>query len=114
MTRVSAVLTDNGREFCGTDNHPYELYLALNDIEHRRTKVRSPKPNGFVERFQRTVLEDFCVETVRTTFYETVEALQTDLDTWLRFYNTERPRQGYRNLGRSPCDMVQLYLQSVT
>jgi transposase InsO family protein len=111
---VSAVLTDNGREFCGTQNHPYELYLALNDIEHRRTKVRSPKTNGFVERFQRTVLEEFFVETLRTTLYETVEALQTDLDTWLRFYNTERPHQGYRNLGRRPYDTVRLYLQSVT
>ena len=56
---VKAVLTDNGREFCGTENHPYELYLDLNDIEHRRTKVRSPKTNGFVERFNRTVLDEF-------------------------------------------------------
>jgi transposase len=52
---VGAILTDNEREFCGTSAHPYELYLALNDIEHRRTKVRSPKTNGFVERFIRTV-----------------------------------------------------------
>jgi transposase InsO family protein len=36
---VSAVLTDNGREFCGKEaQHPYELFLALSDIEHRRTK----------------------------------------------------------------------------
>lgn len=111
---VQAVLTDNGREFCGTDTHPYELYLALNDIEHRRTRVRTPRTNGFVERFQRTVLEEFFVQTLRTTFYETVEALQADLDTWLRFYNIERPHQGYRNMGRRPYDTVQLYLQSVT
>ena len=110
---IQAVLTDNGREFCGTDNHPYELYLALNDIEHRRTKVRTPRTNGFVERFQRTVLEEFLVETLRTTFYETVDALQTDLDAWLRHYNTERPHQGYRNLGRRPLETIQLYLQSV-
>ena len=56
---VTAVLTDNGREFCGTERHPYELYLALNDIEHRKTKVRSPQTNGFVERFNGTVLEEF-------------------------------------------------------
>lgn len=111
---VQAILTDNGREFCGTDNHAYELYLALNDIEHRRTKVRSPQTNGFVERFQRTVLEEFIVETLRTTFYETVEALQTDLDHWLSQYNTERPHQGYRNMGRRPIETIQLYLQSVT
>ena len=111
---VNAVLTDNGREFAGTDNHPYELYLALNDIEHRRTKVRSPQTNGFVERFQRTVLEEFFVETLRTTFYETVDALQSDLDAWLKHYNTERPHQGYRNLGRRPSETIQQYLQSVT
>lgn len=111
---VQAVLTDNGREFCGTDTHPYELYLALNDIEHRRTRVRTPRTNGFVERFQRTVLEEFFVQTLRTNFYETVEALQADLDAWLRFYNIERPHQGYRNMGRRPYDTLQLYLQSVT
>jgi transposase InsO family protein len=46
---VKSVLTDNGREFCGTERHPYELYLDLNGIEHRRTRVKSPKTNGFVE-----------------------------------------------------------------
>jgi transposase InsO family protein len=56
---VGAILTDNGREFCGTERHPYELYLDLNGIEHRRTRVRSPKTNGFVERFNGTVLDEF-------------------------------------------------------
>lgn len=111
---VNAVLTDNGREFCGTDNHPYELYLALNDIEHRRTRVRTPQTNGFVERFHRTVLEEFFVEALRTTFYETVGALQTDLDAWLVYYNTERPHQGYRNMGRRPIDTVNLFVRSVS
>ena len=63
---VSAVLTDNGREFCGKETHPYELYLELNDIEHRRTRVRSPKTNGFVERFNRTVLDEFFRKAFRT------------------------------------------------
>ena len=111
---VSAVLTDNGREFCGKDTHPYELYLALNEIEHRRTKVRTPQTNGFVERFQRTVLEEFFIPALRTTFYETVAALQDDLDRWLLFYNTERPHQGYRNLGRRPIETVNLFLQPVS
>lgn len=111
---VSAVLTDNGREFCGKDTHPYELYLALNEIEHRRTKVRTPQTNGFVERFQRTVLEEFFIPALRTTFYETVAALQDDLDRWLLFYNTERPHQGYRNLGRRPIETIDLFLQPVS
>jgi transposase InsO family protein len=49
---IEAVLTDNGREFCGTQTHPYEFYLALNEIEHRHTKGRRPQTNGFVERLK--------------------------------------------------------------
>lgn len=107
---VKALLTDNGREFCGTVAHPYELYLALNDIEHRRTKVRSPKTNGFVERFNRTVLDEFFRKAFREKFYGSVETLQDDLDSWLLHYNTERPHRGYRNMGRRPLDTVNLYL----
>lgn len=108
---VTAVLTDNGREFCGKETHPYELYLSLNDIEHRTTKVRHPQTNGFVERFNRTVLDEFFRTAFRTKFYESVEALQADLDQWLIHYNTERPHQGYRNMGRRPIDTVQLFVK---
>ena len=107
---VGAVLTDNGREFCGTDKHPYELYLDLNGIEHRRTRVRTPKTNGFVERFNGTILEEFFRATMRETFYETVEALQADLDAWLVHYNTERPHLGYRNMGRRPVETVMSFV----
>jgi transposase InsO family protein len=107
---VGAVLTDNGKEFCGTDTHPYELFLALAEIEHRRTKVNCPRTNGFVERFHRTVLDEFFRVKLRTTLYESLEALQTDLDTWLVYYNQERSHLGYRNLGRRPIDTVNEYL----
>jgi transposase InsO family protein len=117
---VSAVLTDTGGEFCsevtGGDRgkeaqHPYESRLALSRIEHRRTKIRSPKMNGFVERFYQTVSDEFFRVRLRGTFYESVAALQTDLDEWLRFYNEERPHLGYRNLGRRPLETVCLFLQ---
>ena len=107
---VSKVLTDNGREFCGTDSHPFELYLALNDIRHKKTKVRSPRTNGFVERFHRTVLDEFFRQAFRTKLYLSVEELQADLDGWLLYYNTERPHQGYRNMGRRPMDTVAEFL----
>lgn len=110
---VVAVLTDNGREFCGTPTHPFELYLALTELEHRRTKVRHPQTNGFVERFHRTVKEEFFEVALHETFYESVEALQADLDRWLVHYNTERPHLGYRNLGKWPLDTVNTHL-SVT
>ena len=109
---VDTVLTDNGKEFCGTDAHPYELYLALAGIEHRTTRVRRPQSNGFVERFHRTVLEEFFRVALRAKFYETLESLQQDLDVWMDSYNTKRPHQGYRNMGRRPIDTVDAYVGS--
>lgn len=56
---VGVVLTDNGREFCGRPKgHPYQLLLATKGIEHRTTLVRSPPPNGSVERINRTLLDE--------------------------------------------------------
>jgi transposase InsO family protein len=57
--RLSRVLTDRGTEFCGTQSHEYELYLAVEDIDHSRTKTKSPQTNGICERFHRTVLDEF-------------------------------------------------------
>ena len=108
---IKAVLTDNGREYCGTPVHPFELYLDLNDIEHRRAKVRSPKTNGFVERFNATILDEFFRKAFREQFFESVEALQKALDIWLVHYNTERPHRGYRNLGRRPIETINLFIQ---
>ncbi len=79
---IEAILTDNGKEFCGTDAHPYEVSLALADIQHKKTKVRRPRTNGFVERFNRTVLDEFFRQAFRTQFYDSVEALQADLGKW--------------------------------
>jgi len=108
---VKAILTDNGREYCGKDHHPYELYLALNDIEHRTTKVGRPRTNGFVERFNRTVLDEFLRPAFRKKFYESVKALQKDLDRWLKHYNFERSHQGYRNMGKRPFDTVKKFIK---
>jgi transposase InsO family protein len=110
---VKAILTDNGREFCGRDHHPYELYLALNDIEHRNTKVKSPQTNGFVERFNRTVLDEFFRPAFRQKYYESIKALQKDLNKWLKFYNCERSHQGYRNRGKRPLDTIKEFAKNV-
>ena len=101
--RVGAILTDNGREFCGIqERHPYELLLAMEDIEHRTTKVRSPRTNGFVERMNRTLLDECFRVQGRQTWYIGVEEIQRDLDRFLRYYNLERSHQGYRLKGRTP------------
>ena len=109
---VKAVLTDNGREFCGKESHPYELYLALNEIGHRTTTVGRSQTNGFVERFNRTLLDEFFRVAFREKFYDSVEGFQKDLDKYLRFYNTERPHQGYRNMGKRPLDTVEKFVKS--
>lgn len=105
---VGAILTDNGREFCGKpDSHPYELLLALENIEHRNTKVRSPRTNGFVERMNRTLLDECFRVEGRKTWYIEVDEIQRDLDRFLAYYNLERAHQGYRLKGRTPAQALR-------
>lgn len=100
---VGAVLTDNGREFCGRpETHSYELLLAVEDIEHRNTRVRSPRTNGFVERMNRTLLDECFRVEGRKTWYDDTAQLQADLDRFLEYYNLRRTHQGYRLNGRTP------------
>ena len=52
------VLTDRGTEYCGQrEHHEYELYLAVENIDHSRTKARHPQTNGICERFHKTVID---------------------------------------------------------
>ena len=102
---VLRVLTDRGTEYCGSpDKHPYELYLQLNDIEHTKTKVKSPQTNGICERFHQTVLNEFYRIAFRKKLYQDLETLQADLDDFMRRYNNERTHQGRRCKGRTPME----------
>ena len=97
------ILTDRGTEYCGkADRHDYQLYLAVNDIEHTKTKVKSPQTNGICERFHKTILQEFYQVTFRKKIYTDLEALQADLDIWLTHYNNERTHQGKMCCGRTP------------
>ena len=97
------ILTDRGTEYCGKANsHDYQLYLALNDIDHTRTKTQSPQTNGICERFNRTILEEFYRIAFRKKIYRTLEALQKDLDEWMEKYNHKRTHQGKMCCGRTP------------
>lgn len=101
--RINTILSDNGREFCGrADQHPYEIFLQLEEIEHRTTKVRRPQSNGFIERLHRTLLDEHFRVKGRTKWYETIEEMQADLDEYLRHYNYERTHQGRNMNGRTP------------
>jgi len=100
---VSRVLTDRGTEYCGNpQSHAYELYLAVENIDHTRTKARSPQTNGICERFRKTMLTEFYQVALRKKLYHSMTELQTDLDAWMRDYNTVRTHQGRWCYGKTP------------
>ena len=100
---LSRILTDRGTEYCGVpDRHPYELYLGLEDIEHTRTKTKSPQTNGICERFNKTFLNEFYRVAFRKRLYASLEDLQRDLDRFVEEYNTERTHQGRWCYGKTP------------
>jgi hypothetical protein len=118
--RAGAVPTESGprpplrrngdHEFCGRESHEYELYLAVEDIDHSRTKAKSPQTNRICERFHRTLLDEFYRVAFRKKIYRTIEELQTDLDAWLVDYNEQRPHQGRWCFGKTP---MQTFLDAL-
>ena len=102
---VLRILTDRGTEFCGrVDQYDYQLYLAINNIDHTKTRVKSPQTNGICERFHKTVLDEFYRIAFRKRLYHNLDGLQSDLDNWLYYYNNERTHQGKMCCGRTPMD----------
>lgn len=109
---LNRVLTDRGTEYCGApERHEYELYLAVENIDHTRTKTRHPQTNGICERFHKTMLNEFYRVTFRKKIYRTLEELQADLDAWMEEYNHQRPHQGRWCYGKTP---RQTFMDSVS
>ena len=109
--KLLRVLTDRGTEYCGKrEDHEYQLYLSLEDIDHSRTRVRSPQSNGICERFHRTILDEFYRIAFRKKIYNTLDELQADLDTWLKEYNEQRPHSGKYCFGKTP---MQTFMDSI-
>jgi len=97
------ILTDRGTEYCGkVDNHAFQLYLAVENIDHSKTKARSPQTNGICERFHRTMKNEFYDTAFRKKLYHSLEELQQDVDLWLRAYNEIRPHSGRFCYGKTP------------
>jgi len=108
---LSRVLTDRGTEYCGTpDRHPYKLYFAVENIDHTRTKAKSPQTNGICERFNKTVRDEFYRVTFCKTLYRSLDQLQVDLDAFIDGYNCRRLHQGRGCYGKTP---MQTFLDSV-
>jgi transposase InsO family protein len=109
--KLSRVLTDRGTEYCGNpEHHEYELYLAVEDIDHSRTKTKSPQTNGIVERLHKTMLNEFYRIAFRKKLYASIGELQDDLDEWIKSYNEERPHQGRWCFGKTP---TQTFLDAI-
>lgn len=108
---LQRVLTDRGSEFCGNpERHEYELYLAVENIDHSRTKIKSPQTNGICERFHKTVLNEFYRVAFRKKLYRNIAELQADLDEWVTEYNEARPHQGRWCFGKTP---MQTFLDTL-
>jgi len=104
---ILRILTDRGTEYCGKiEHHDYQLYLAVNDIEHTKTKARCPKTNGICERFHKTVLNEFYQVALRKKIYASLEEIQYDLEHWLVEYNEHRTHQGKMCCGRTPMETL--------
>lgn len=105
---LNRVLTDRGTEYCGApERHEYELYLAVENIDHTRTKTKRPQTNGICERFHKTLLNEFYRVTFRKKLYRTLEELQADLDRWMQEYNEQRTHQGRWCYGKTPMQTWQ-------
>lgn len=105
------ILTDRGGEYCGNyEKHEYQLYLAVENIDHTKTKAKSPQTNGICERFHKTVLDEFYRVAFRKKIYSTLDELQKDLDLWLAEYNEKRPHSGKYCFGKTP---MQTFLDSI-
>lgn len=101
--RLLRVLTDRGTEYCGSrDQHEYQLYLAVEDIDHSKTKAKSPQTNGICERFHRTIQDEFYAIAFRKKVYRTIQELQADLDRWMMYYNNDRTHTGKYCFGKTP------------
>lgn len=105
---VLRILTDRGTEYCGKlEQHDYQLYLSVNEIEHTKTKARHPQTNGICERFHKTILQEFYQPSLRRKIYGSLEELQQDLDEWLEYYNNDRTHQGKKCCGRTPIETLE-------
>ncbi len=108
---LTRILTDRGTEYCGAhDRHPYELYLAVNDIEHTRTKIKRPQTNGICERFQKTVLNEFTRSSCGGRCIRAWTRCSAISISGAQEYNEARPHQGRWCYGKTP---MQTFLDSV-
>ena len=102
---VSRIQTDNGSEFMKEFGEAVEKAVLI----HFFNWVKQPKYQGWVERFNRTIQEEF-LDWHHEALGGDPTAFNETLSTWLIFYNTKRI---HRSLGRSGQRLTPLqYLEA--
>jgi len=102
---LDRVLTDNGKEYIthwANGKHEYEKYLQTHNISHTKIKPRILKSKGIVERFNRTLAEEFYLIAMTEKVYTSRPQLQDDLDKFITYYNFKRTNQGHKLKGKIP------------
>jgi len=85
---IKRIQTDNGSEF----DNLFRDYAEKQNIIHFHNYPKCPKMNAVVERFNRTIQEDF-IDWNREMMVEKINGFNEKLIEWLLWYNTERPHQ---------------------
>ena len=85
---IEELQTDNGSEFAKN----FEMACRALGLTHFNTYPRSPKMNAFIERFNRTISEDF-IMCNRPLLRDNIDAFNEKLVDWLIWYNTKRPHE---------------------
>lgn len=99
--KIERILTDCGTEYTtwhesAIPNHKFEKTCKKLGIKHTTTKVKHPWTNGYVERLNKTLLDEFYSVVFRKKQYKSIEELQIDLDRFMDYYNYRRAHQGYK------------------
>src|SRR2546428_11779602 len=95
------VLTDGGPEFHGA----FDEACRQLGLRHTRTQPRHAWTNGFVERLHGTILQEHWRIQFRRRYFTGRSPMQQSLEAFMRFYNEQRPHQGYRLRGRTPAEI---------
>ncbi|MGI8557786.1 MAG: helix-turn-helix domain-containing protein [Solirubrobacteraceae bacterium] len=100
--KLERFLSDNGNEFKGT----FSTTAAALGAAHTRIHAGRPQTNGHVEALHKTILDECWRPAFARYIYPRLTGLRRELDTYLRYYNTDRIHHGRLTRGRIPADIV--------
>ena len=104
---IETVMTDNGAEFGSGKNtknkeeHPFERLLMEMEMKHIYTKPYRPQTNGKIERFWKTLKEDFTEDSL----FNDKEDLKDELLGFIAYYNEHRPHSSLN--GKTPKEICE-------